>query len=73
MAWDFEQVIDPFETPGDVPDVTEGPVWTGVAVLFSDIPNSRVVRYDPRTDSHSVHRGDTTPGQVTREESSLDE
>jgi len=62
MAWDFEQVIDPFETPGDVPDVTEGPVWTGVAVLFSDIPNSRVVRYDPRTDSHSVHREDTTLG-----------
>jgi gluconolactonase len=28
---------------------TEGPVWDGEAILFSDIPTSRILRYDPET------------------------
>lgn len=62
MSWSFEQVVDPFETPGDAPDVTEGPVWTGEAVLFSDIPNSRIYHYDPETGDCSVHREGTNLG-----------
>lgn len=43
MSWDFEPVAGPFE-------FTEGPVWDGEGVLFTDIPNSRIYRYDPATD-----------------------
>ena len=42
MAWQFEPVAGPFA-------FTEGPVWTGDAVLFTDIPNDRIMRYDPQT------------------------
>lgn len=59
MTWDFEQVVEPFETPGDVPDVTEGPVWTGDVVRFTDIPNSRIIDFDVSRGEWSVHRTDT--------------
>lgn|GEM_PF-2729727 len=42
MAWEFERVAGPFS-------FTEGPVWTGEALLFTDIRNSRIMRYDPTT------------------------
>ncbi|HEX5416049.1 MAG TPA: SMP-30/gluconolactonase/LRE family protein [Chloroflexota bacterium] len=42
MAWEFERVAGPFS-------FTEGPVWTGQALLFTDINNSRIMRYDPAT------------------------
>jgi gluconolactonase len=62
VSWSFEQVVEPFETPEGVADVTEGPVWTGEAVLFSDIPNSRVLRYDPETGDCTGHREGTNLG-----------
>ena len=62
MSWSFEQVVGAFETPQDVPNVTEGPVWTGDAVLFSDIPNSRIYRYDPETSACTVYREETNLG-----------
>lgn len=40
MSWDFEHVAGPF-------DFTEGPAWDGEAVIFTDIPNSRIMRYHP--------------------------
>ena len=40
MTWTFEQVAGPF-------NFTEGPAWDGQALLFTDIPNSRIMRYDP--------------------------
>lgn len=40
MSWNFEMVAGPF-------DFTEGPAWDGEAVLFTDIPNNRVMRYHP--------------------------
>ena len=40
MSWTFERVAGPF-------NFTEGPVWNGEALLFSDIPSSRTFRYDP--------------------------
>ena len=40
MSWDFELVAGPF-------DFTEGPAWDGEVVLFTDIPNNCIMRYDP--------------------------
>ena len=36
---------------------TEGPLWVsdGQYLLFSDIPNNRIVKYQPDTQSHSVY------------------
>lgn len=48
MSWTFEQVVEPLE-------FTEGPVWDGEGVLFSDIPSGRIMRYVPRTDECSVY------------------
>jgi len=42
MPWSFERVAGPYS-------FTEGPVWTGDALLFTDIRNSRVMKYDPRS------------------------
>jgi gluconolactonase len=38
--WHFERVAGPFT-------FTEGPVWNGSGVLFTDIPTSRLMSYDP--------------------------
>lgn len=48
-SWTFERVAGPFE-------YTEGPVWDGEFVLFSDIPNERVMQYDPAADECTVFR-----------------
>ena len=52
MEWKFEPVAGPFT-------FTEGPVWDGNAVLFTDIPNSRMMRYDPRTGECDEYRTGT--------------
>jgi gluconolactonase len=52
MAWTFERVAGPFS-------FTEGPVWDGTAVLFTDIRNARIMRYDPRSGECSVFAADT--------------
>ncbi len=43
MSWDFELVAGPYG------GTTEGPVWDGEAVIFTHIPESRLMRYDPGT------------------------
>ncbi len=43
MSWDFELVAGPYG------GTTEGPVWDGETVIFTHIPASRLLRYDPRT------------------------
>ena len=43
MSWNFELVAGPYG------GTTEGPVWDGQAVLFTNIPNNRILRYDPKT------------------------
>jgi gluconolactonase len=50
MAWRFEVVAGPF-------GFTEGPAWDGAALLFSDIPADRILRYDPATGETGVYRG----------------
>lgn len=52
MAWTFERVAGPFT-------FTEGPVWDGAAVLFTDIRNSRIMRYDPATGECAPFRTET--------------
>ncbi len=55
MAWQFEVVAGPF-------GFTEGPAWEGEALLFSDIPSSRILRYDPRSGETTVYREGTHQG-----------
>ena len=43
MSWNFELVAGPYG------GTTEGPVWDGQALLFTNIPNDRILRYDPQT------------------------
>ena len=52
MSWDFEIVAGPFS-------FTEGPVWDGAALLFSDIASSRTLRFDPATGETSEVRSGT--------------
>jgi gluconolactonase len=44
MPWSFERVAGPFS-------FSEGPVWDGTAILFSDIRNNRIMRFDPKSGS----------------------
>ena len=53
MAWDFELLAGPFG------GTAEGPAWDGQALLFTHIPESRIMRYDPANGEVSVHRTDT--------------
>ncbi|MEP7217159.1 MAG: SMP-30/gluconolactonase/LRE family protein [Anaerolineaceae bacterium] len=39
--------------------VTEGPAWDGSGLLFTHIPASRIMRYDPSNGAVTVHREDT--------------
>lgn len=48
MSWEFEPVAGPFE-------FTEGPVWDGRGVLFTDIPSGRILRYDSETGDCGVY------------------
>ena len=41
MDRDFELVSGPYG------GTSEGPVWDCEAMLFTDIPNSRIMRYNP--------------------------
>jgi gluconolactonase len=43
MDWAFELVAGPYG------GTTEGPAWDGEALLFTHIPESRILRYDPQS------------------------
>jgi gluconolactonase len=53
MAWEFELVAGPYG------GTSEGPVWDGQALLFTDIPNSRIMRYDPVSGDCTEYRTGT--------------
>ena len=53
MVWEFEIVAGPFE------GTTEGPAWDGQALLFTNIPESLIMRYDPETGACTEHRKGT--------------
>ena len=52
MSWNFEQVAGPFS-------FTEGPAWDGEAVLFSECPKSRIMRYFPASGECTEFRTET--------------
>jgi gluconolactonase len=52
MAWEFEVLAEPM-------GLTEGPVWDGSGLLFTNIPNSRILRYDAASGEISVFRTGT--------------
>jgi gluconolactonase len=53
MSWQFELIDGPYG------GVTEGPAWDGTGVLFTHIPASRIMKWDPTTKSSSVYREST--------------
>ena len=55
MTWQyhFELLTRPYG------GVSEGPVWDGEAILFTHIPSSRVMRYDPDSGVITEARGGT--------------
>ena len=55
MDWRFERVAGPF-------NFTEGPVWDGSVLYFTDIPSSRTLRYDPESGDCTVHIANTFEG-----------
>lgn len=52
-SWEFELVAGPLGS------TTEGTVWDGQALLFTHIPKSRIMRYDPSTGECTEYRTDT--------------
>ena len=53
MAWNFELVDGPYG------GTAEGPAWDGTGLLFTHIPTSRIMRYDPQAQASTVFRDDT--------------
>ena len=52
MSWDFERVAGEYGT-------TEGPVWDGSGVVFTDMPGAEIRRYDAETGDCEVRYEDT--------------
>lgn len=52
MSWQFELLFGPT-------DLTEGPAWDGSGLLFTHIPQSRILRYDGATGQINVFREGT--------------
>ncbi|MDE0462548.1 MAG: SMP-30/gluconolactonase/LRE family protein, partial [Caldilineaceae bacterium] len=52
MAWQFETLLEPI-------GLTEGPVWYRGSLLFTNIPNSRIMRFDPDSGEFTVWREGT--------------
>ena len=50
MSWEFQLVDGPYG------GTTEGPAWDGSGMLFTHMPTSRIMRYDPRTEASTVYR-----------------
>ncbi|MXY45633.1 MAG: SMP-30/gluconolactonase/LRE family protein, partial [Chloroflexi bacterium] len=53
MSWQFILVNGPYG------GIAEGPAWDGSALLFTHIPASRIIRYDPQDRGSSIYRSDT--------------
>lgn len=59
MSWDFELVDGPYG------GTTEGPAWDGSMLLFTHIPASKIMGYDPATRSSVVWREGTNNANGT--------
>lgn len=52
MNWQIDTILEPI-------NLTEGPVWDGSGLLFTNIPNSRILRYDAQSGEITVFREGT--------------
>jgi gluconolactonase len=52
MSWEFDLLVEPN-------GLAEGPAWDGSGLLFTNIPNSRIMRYDPQSGASTVFRTGT--------------
>jgi len=59
VSWEFEILDGPYG------GTCEGPAWDGSALLFTHIPASRIMRYDPQTGSTTVYRENTNSSNGT--------
>ena len=50
MSWNFIPVNGPYL------GTSEGPVWDGEYILFTHIPGSIILKFDPRTSISTVYR-----------------
>jgi len=53
MSWDLELLQEPYGA------VSEGPVWDGSTLLYTQIQACRIMQFDPRGQSLSVYRDHT--------------
>ena len=53
MTWKFELLQEPYL------GTTEGPVWDGAGLLYTQIQACRIMRFEPRDKSVAVFRKDT--------------
>ena len=53
MAWQFIMVNGPYG------GTCEGPAWDGTSLLFTHIPKSHILRYDPNTRSSNIYKDNT--------------
>ena len=53
MTWNFTIVNGPYG------GVAEGPAWDGSGLLFTHIPSSRILRYDPQNRGSTLYRENT--------------
>ena len=53
MDWEFEILAGPYGR------TAEGPAWDGRALLFTHIPENRIMRYDPQTGACTEYRTET--------------
>jgi gluconolactonase len=53
MTWNFTLVNGPYL------GVAEGPAWDGSGLLFTHIPSSRILRFDPETRGSTLYRENT--------------
>ena len=49
MSWEFELVAGPYG------GTSEGPAWDGTGLVFTHIPTSRILRFDPGTGEAVEH------------------
>ena len=59
MSWDFVLMSGPYG------GTTEGPAWDGEGLLFTHIPASRIMRYDPASYSTTEFRSETNHANGT--------
>ena len=53
MSWQFDIIDGPYG------GTCEGPAWDGKSLLFTHIPASKIMRYDPKINSSTVYRENT--------------